>query len=415
MNDIVLILGKTSLTWGQAVMGMAALSLVLLFLVTILLLRTRRERALEAAIADERAREMDDKVAELTRIQSEMTGRMRTMAEVFGSRQSDFVRMISERIDGLQHRVGQGLESSTRHQSENLSKLNERLAVIDAAQQNLTNLTGEIVGLKDILSNKQTRGAYGQGRMEAIVRDGLPANAFEFQATLSNRTRPDCLVRLPGDERGLVIDAKFPLEGFTLFREAKGDEARGRAAARVRNDMLVHVKDIAEKYLIPGETQDIAMMFVPAESIYADLAEHFDDVVQKAHRARIVIVSPSLLTLAIQVMQALVRDARIREEARVIQVEVQKLLEDVTRLDSRVAKLDAHFRQAQDDVSQIRVSDRQDREARREDRDPGIRRGRNGGAEPNGCAFRAGICEPWIRREPPPTGNVLPKLNEAPS
>ena len=356
MNDIVLILGKTSLTWGQAVMGMAALSLVLLFLVTILLLRTRRERALESAIADERAREMDDRVAELTRIQSEMTGRMRTMAEVFGSRQSDFARMISERIDGLQHRVGQGLESSTRHQSENLSKLNERLAVIDAAQQNLTNLTGEIVGLKDILSNKQTRGAYGQGRMEAIVRDGLPANAFAFQATLSNRTRPDCLVRLPGDERGLVIDAKFPLEGFTLFREAKGDEARGRAAARVRNDMLVHVKDIAEKYLIPGETQDIAMLFVPAESIYADLAEHFDDVVQKAHRARIVIVSPSLLTLAIQVMQALVRDARIREEARVIQIEVQKLLEDVERLDSRVAKLDAHFRQAQDDVSQIRVS-----------------------------------------------------------
>jgi DNA recombination protein RmuC len=356
MNDIVLVLGKTSLTWGQIVMGMAGLSLVLLLLVTVLLLRTRRERALEAAIAAERAREMDDKVAELTRVQSEMTGRMRTMAEVFGTRQSDFVRMISERIDGLQHRVGQGLEASTRHQTENLSKLNERLAVIDAAQQNLTSLTGEIVGLKDILSNKQTRGAYGQGRMEAIVRDGLPANAFEFQATLSNRTRPDCLVRLPGDERGLVIDAKFPLEGFTLFREAKGDEARSRAAAKVRNDMLVHVKDIAEKYLIPGETQDIAMLFVPAESIYADLAEHFDDVVQKAHRARIVIVSPSLLTLAIQVMQALVRDARIREEARVIQVEVQKLLEDVERLDARVAKLDSHFRQAQDDVSQIRVS-----------------------------------------------------------
>ncbi len=356
MNDIVLILGSHALTWGHVVIGMAAASLLLLILVTVLLLRTRREKALEAAVAEERSREMDDKVAELTRIQAEMTGRMQTMAEVFGSRQSDFVRMISERIDGLQHRVGQGLETSTRHQSENLSKLNERLAVIDAAQQNLSNLTGELVGLKDILANKQSRGAYGQGRMEAIIRDGLPANAFEFQATLSNRTRPDCLVRLPGDTRGLVIDAKFPLEGFTSFREAKGEEARLRAAARVRSDMLVHVKDIAEKYLIPGETQDIAMLFVPAESVYADLAEHFDDVVQKAHRARIVIVSPSLLTLAIQVMQALVRDARIREEARVIQVEVQKLLEDVNRLDSRVAKLDAHFRQAQDDVAQIRVS-----------------------------------------------------------
>jgi DNA recombination protein RmuC len=356
MNDVVLILGTHALTWMNIVVGMAGFSLLLLCAVTVLLVRSRRERALEAGIAAERAREMDDKVAELTRIQAEMTGRMQTIAEVFGSRQSDFVRMISERIDGLQHRVGQGLEASTRHQSENLSKLNERLAVIDAAQQNLSNLTGEIVGLKDILSNKQSRGAYGQGRMEAIIRDGLPANAFEFQATLSNRTRPDCLVRLPGDARGLVIDAKFPLEGFTSFREAKGEDAKSRAASKVRSDMLVHVKDIAEKYLIPGETQDIAMLFVPAESIYADLSEHFEDVVQKAHRARIVIVSPSLLTLAIQVMQALVRDARIREEARVIQVEVQKLLEDVTRLDGRVAKLDAHFRQAQEDVAQIRVS-----------------------------------------------------------
>lgn len=356
MNDVVLILGTHAVTWGNIVIGMAALSLLPLCAVTLLLMRSRRERETEAEIAAERAREMDDKVAELTRIQSEMTGRMQTIAEVFGSRQSDFVRMISERIDGLQHRVGQGIEASTRHQSENLSKLNERLAVIDAAQQNLSNLTGEIVGLKDILSNKQSRGAYGQGRMEAIIRDGLPANAFEFQATLSNRTRPDCLVRLPGDTRGLVIDAKFPLEGFTAFRDAKGEDVKSRAAARVRNDMLVHVKDISEKYLIPGETQDIAMLFVPAESIYADLSEHFEDVVQKAHRARIVIVSPSLLTLAIQVMQALVRDARIREEARVIQVEVQKLLEDVTRLDSRVAKLDAHFRQAQEDVTQIRVS-----------------------------------------------------------
>jgi DNA recombination protein RmuC len=356
MKDVALILGTRPVTWGEVALAMGAAALLLLLFVTVLILRSRRDRAFEEEAAAERAREMDDKVAELTRIQAEMTGRMQTIAEVFGSRQSDFVRVISERIDGLQHRLGQGLEATTRHQTENLSKLNERLAVIDAAQRNLKDLTGEIVGLRDILSNKQTRGAYGQGRMEAIIRDGLPSHAFEFQPTLSNRTRPDCVVRLPGDARGLVIDAKFPLEGFALFRDARGDEARARAMTRVRSDILVHVRDIAEKYLIAGETQDIAMMFVPAESVYADLAEHFDDVVQKAHRARVVIVSPSLLALAIQVMQALVRDARIREEARVIQVEVQKLLEDVTRLDERVAKLDGHFRQAQDDVAQIRTS-----------------------------------------------------------
>jgi DNA recombination protein RmuC len=192
--------------------------------------------------------------------------------------------------------------------------------------------------------------------MEAIIRDGLPGGAYEFQATLSNRTRPDCLVRLPGDERGLVVDAKFPLECFTQFRAATSDEARQKAGQRVRADIGVHVRSLAEKYLIPGETQDMALMFVPAESVYADLAEHFDDVVQKAHRARIVIVSPSLLALAIQVLQALVRDARIRDEARVIQTEVQKLLADVGRLSERVGKLDSHFRQAQDDVAQIRTS-----------------------------------------------------------
>ncbi len=356
MNEIAFQLGARPVLWGEATAAFAAVALVLLLAMAWSLRRSRRERAAEAAAAAERAREMDDKVAELVRTQSEITGRLQTVAEVFGSRQSDFARLISERLEGLQHRVGQGLEASTRHQGEHLTKLNERLAVIDAAQKNLTDLTGEVVGLKDILANKQARGAYGQGRMEAIIRDGLPGGAYEFQATLSNRTRPDCLVRLPGDERGLVVDAKFPLECFTQFRAATSDEARQKAGQRVRADIGVHVRSLAEKYFIPGETQDMALMFVPAESVYADLAEHFDDVVQKAHRARIVIVSPSLLALAIQVLQALVRDARIRDEARVIQTEVQKLLADVGRLSERVGKLDSHFRQAQDDVAQIRTS-----------------------------------------------------------
>ena len=163
-------------------------------------------------------------------------------------------------------------------------------------------------------------------------------------------------MRLPGDERGLVVDGKFPLESFTAFRNAVSDEARARAAARLRADVMTHVRDIAEKYLIPGETQDLALMFVPAESVYADLAEHFDDIVQRAHRARVVIVSPALLSLAIQVLQTLVRDARIRDEARVIQTEVTHLLADVGRLSERVQKLDAHFRQAQDDVAAVKTS-----------------------------------------------------------
>jgi DNA recombination protein RmuC len=263
---------------------------------------------------------------------------------------------MAERMDGLGQKVGQGLEQSVRQTTESLGKLQERLAVIDSAQKNLTDLTSEVVTLKDVLSNKQARGAYGQGRMEAIIRDGLPAAFFAFQPQLSNGRRPDCLVTLPGDGRGLVIDAKFPLESFTMLREARGEEAKKIAGQRVRSDVGVHVKDIAERYFLPGETQDIALLFVPSESIYADLHEYFDDVVQRAHRARVMIVSPSLLALAIQLMQSLVRDARMREEAQVIQTEVGKLLDDVRRLGERVDKLDTHFRQAQEDVGQIKTS-----------------------------------------------------------
>ncbi|HEY5795173.1 MAG TPA: DNA recombination protein RmuC [Bosea sp. (in: a-proteobacteria)] len=356
MKEIAFILLDRPVTWAEAAFGFAALTLALLVLVALSSWRGSRERAIEAAMAAERTREMDDKVAEMNRLQAEMTGRMQSMAEILSTRQGDLARLVADRMDGLRQQVGAGLEQNVRQTTESLGKLQERLAVIDSAQKNLTSLTSEVVTLRDVLSNKQARGAYGQGRMEAIIRDGLPSAFFSFQPQLSNGRRPDCMVTLPGDGRGLVIDAKFPLESFTQLREARGEEARKAAGVRVRNDVGVHVKDIAERYFLPGETQDMALLFVPSESIYADLHEHFDDVIQKAHRARIMIVSPSLLALAIQLMQSLVRDARMREEAQVIQSEVGKLLADVRRLGERAEKLDQHFRQAQEDVAGIRTS-----------------------------------------------------------
>jgi len=356
MNQIAFVLLERPVSWAEAAFGFAGLTLVLLVLALLSSWRASRRREMEAAVAAERAREMDDKVAEMNRQQAELAGRMQTMAEILSTRQGDLARIMAERMDGLRQQVGAGLEQNVRQTNESLGKLQERLAVIDNAQKNLTELTGEVVTLKDVLANKQARGAYGQGRMEAIIRDGLPAAFFSFQPTLSTGKRPDCLVTLPGDGRGLVIDAKFPLESFTMLREARGDDAKKQASARVRADVGQHVKDIAERYFLPGETQDMALLFVPSEAIYADLHEHFDDVIQKAHRARVMIVSPSLLALAIQLMQSLVRDARMREEAQVIQSEVGKLLDDVRRLGERVDKLDNHFRQAQDDVSQIKTS-----------------------------------------------------------
>lgn len=356
MQAIAFTLGGHALTYAEAALGFGVAVVLLLLWLVLGFRAASRERAVEAAAALERVREMDDKVAEMNRLQAEMTGRMQTMAEIFGSRQADLARAISDRMDGLRAQMGQGIEAAGQRTGESLQKLHERLAVIDNAQKNLTELTSEVVTLRDVLSNKQARGAYGQGRMEAIVRDGLPAGAYAFQATLASGLRPDCLIALPGDPRRLVVDAKFPLEGFSAFRAARGEDERKTAMARVRTDMGVHIRDIAQKYVGADETQDMALLFIPSEALYADLHEHFEDMVQKAHRARVVIVSPSLLALAIQVMQSLVRDARMRDEARVIQSEVARLVEDVARLGERVGKLDLHLRQAGDDVAGIRTS-----------------------------------------------------------
>jgi DNA recombination protein RmuC len=331
-----------------AALGGAALLLFLLLFA----LAGRRARRRDA----ERQREADARIAALAQSSMELNGRVGTLGDWLGSRQTDLARLISERLDHVGQRLGAGLETHARTTGDNLSKLNERLAVIDAAHARLAGMTEEVISLKDILANKQTRGAFGQGRMEAIVRDGLPAGAYEFQFTLSSGARPDCVIRLPGDSRVLAVDAKFPLEAFTAFKQARGEEARKAAAQRVRTDVGKHVRDIAERYLAPGETQDIALMFVPSESIWADLAEHFDEVVQKAHRARIVIVSPSLLMMAIQVTQTILRDARMRESVHVIQAEVGKLLNDVRLLAERAAKLESHFRQSQEDLGMLATS-----------------------------------------------------------
>ncbi len=339
-------------TVGEGALAGAALLFVLLVLILFAVMRPRRPGPEE----ERRRLEAEHRLNEMARAQAELTGRMQTMAEMFGTRQADLARALTERLDNFGHRLGQSVEVQSRATHDSLSKLNERLAVIDRAQKNITELSKEVVGLNQILANKQTRGAFGQGRMETIVRDGLPAGAYEFQWTLSNNRRPDCIVRFPNTEAVLVIDAKFPLEAFSAFREAETEDARRPAAQRLRTDIVKHVTDIRERYFIPGETQDLAILFVPSESIYADLHEHFEDVVQKAHRARIIVVGPSMLMLSIQVMQSILRDARMREQAHLIHREVTMLSEDVRRLSDRVSKLQQHHGQAGKDIEQILTS-----------------------------------------------------------
>ena len=294
-------------------------------------------------------------MAELAQRQTDAATRIETMIRMLGDRQSQLQHAVNERLDSVSHRLGDSIQKTTQNTTENLQKLHERLAVIDSAQKNITELATQVTSLQSVLSNKQSRGAFGQGRMEIIVRDGLPKDCYAFQHTLTNKMRPDCVVFLP-DNRPLVIDAKFPLEAISAYRDCKGDDERRQAAARVRQDMTKHITDIAQKYLIPGETQDLALMFVPSESVYAELHEGFDDVVQRAFNAKVVIVSPSLLMIAIHVIQQIQKDARMREAAGQIQAEVGRLIDDVTRMHERVLKLQGHFNQANEDVRQIVVS-----------------------------------------------------------
>ncbi|WSG95864.1 DNA recombination protein RmuC [Rhizobium johnstonii] len=337
-----------------ALVGGALAALALL--VIVLLLRgasLRREQAEEASF---RAQENEARMAELLKIQAEMQGRIAAMTEVFGARQSELNQTISQRLDGMSQRVSSTITEQTKSTHENLQRLQERLAVIDAAQNNIQTLAKDVVGLQAILSNKQTRGAFGQSRMETIVADGLPMGAYAFQQTLSNGSRPDCTIRMPNGAPPLVIDAKFPLEAWNAIRDAGSPEAGKIAGQQFRRDMEVHIRDISEKYLIQGETQDTAFLFVPSESIFAEIHEHFEPVVQKAHRARVVIVSPSLLMLSIQVIQAVLKDQRMRAQAHLIQGEVAILMDDLSRLDERVRKLQGHFAMAQKDIDMVVTS-----------------------------------------------------------
>ena len=335
----------------------ALAGIALAVLVTALLIaRASARRRRVAHEAAERAGELERQIATLVSAQSEMTGRMQAMAELLGGRQAELNKAISERLDGMSHKMNQSMGEATKNTHENLKRLHERLAVLDAAQTHINDLTGQVTTLTNILGNKQSRGAFGQGRMEAIVSDNLPAGAFAFQVTLKTGARPDCVVYLPNGAPPLVIDAKFPLEGFNAVRAAETPEAQKAADQQFRGDVIKHVKDIRDRYLVPGETHDTAFMFVPSESVFAEIHERFDEVVQRAYRARVVIVSPSLLLLSIQVTQALLRDARLREQADVIRDEVLKLMEDVERLDERVRKLSSHFSMAQKDIKQILIS-----------------------------------------------------------
>ena len=239
--------------------------------------------------------------------QREMSGRIAQIAESTAANQADLRRALDERLDGVTRRLGEGLEQSATRTAETLGDLKKHLNVLDAAQKNITELSGHVVGLQDILANKQARGAFGEIQLHDLVRSALPPSAYEFQATLSNNRRADCLIKLPNPPGPIVVDAKFPLESYHALRSAENETARTAAARSFAQDILRHVGDIADRYIVPGETAESALMFLPAEAVYAELHANFPGTLEQSFRRRVWIVSPTTLMATLNTVRAILQ------------------------------------------------------------------------------------------------------------
>jgi len=336
-----------SVTLTEALL--AALLVLCAVLITAWVMRSGRSKE---------ARELQQHLADMRGEQSRLQGRLAQFAEDSERRDANFADVLDARLTGVSERVGKSLEHVQTRNSENLTKLHERLGLIDQAQSNIKALAGEVSGLQSILSNKQARGAFGEKQMQDLIRAFLPARAFTFQQTLSNNTRVDALIHMPEGHGDVAVDSKFPMESWRRMVEADGSYEAESAKRDFRNDMLKHIKDISRKYLIEGETYELALLFLPSDAIFAELHNEFDSVVDKGFAQRVVIVSPTTFMAKLHTMQAVMNDAEIQKNAALIKREVSVMAEDVARLDERVARLQKHFRLADKDMSDIQISSR---------------------------------------------------------
>jgi DNA recombination protein RmuC len=344
--------------WLALLLGLIALLAVAL--AALLALRsTARTGALAAELiklADQvRAKEADAETR-LKALAEQQASSQLALADRLMSQERLLARTLEERLAEVSQRVGAGLEKSTKDTLETMARLQERLATIDQAQAHIVKLSSQVVSLQDILANKQARGAFGEIQLENLVTQVLPPSAYRFQAALSNGRRVDCLLDLPRPPGPIAIDAKFPLEGYQALRAAPDEAARVAATRLFKQAVATHLRAIAERYILPDETADAALMFLPSEAIYAELHAGHADLIEESYRARVFIVSPTTLWATLNTVRAILKDVRMREQAGLIQRELRTLLEDVGRLDQRAQKLEQHLNQAVEDVRGLRIS-----------------------------------------------------------
>ena len=309
-----------------------------------------------------------EKIQKLSEGQERLTGGLQTVSEAQAKAQLSLINMMEERLSKVQLQMNENLSHSSRRTAQSLGDLQQRLATIDKAQEKITKLSGDVLSLQDILSNKQTRGAFGEIQLTDIVSKALPSDGFDLQATLSNGRRADCLIKLPNPPGPIVIDSKFPLEAYEALRNASSEVETSTAVRLFKTSVRKHIKDISERYIIEGETADGAILFLPSEAVYAELHANYSEIVREGFSARVWIVSPTTCMATLNTMRAILKDARMREQAGAIRKELTSLYQDVDRLGVRVESLDRHFNQAAKDISDIKISaDKAGRRAKRLD------------------------------------------------
>jgi len=349
---MITLFGKT-FSWNDPEILIIVGAILTLVLLLILILRAAgRSGAMAAPLMAEMGW-MSQRVQALSDGQERLAGGLHHVSENQAVSQSAMLELMEKRLSEVQRSMGEALTGTSQRTATSLGELQQRLATIDKAQANIEKLSGNVLSLQDILANKQARGAFGEIQLNDIVQKALPSDAYTMQATLSNGKRADCLIHLPNPPGPIVIDAKFPLEAYEALRRAKSPSEIQSASSQLRTSVRLHIKAIAEKYILDGETADGALMFLPSEAVYAELHANFPEVVRDGFAVKVWIVSPTTCMATLNTMRAVLKDARMREQAGAIRATLRQLHRDVELVVERVDKLSTHFNQARADLDGI--------------------------------------------------------------
>lgn len=355
---MITIFGQTYASDDPKVIA-ALVGAALLLALFILLIRTARAAAYASRQSEPLVRTLEllgARVQSLSDGQQQLSGGLSHVSEASAAAQAKLLQLMEARLADVSRGMTETLHGTATRTARSLGELQQRLETIDKAQANIEKLSGNVLSLQDILSNKQTRGAFGEIQLNDIVQKALPADSYTMQATLSNGRRADCLIHLPNPPGPIVIDSKFPLEAYEALRRAANNSEQIEAQRMMRIAVRNHIRAISERYVVEGETADGALMFLPSEAVYAELHANFPELVREGFTAKVWIVSPTTCMATLHTMRAVLKDARMREQAGAIRKELALLHGDVDRLGERVQNLDRHFGQAAKDIEDIKIS-----------------------------------------------------------